>query len=137
MHMAESYWGARSKWSYNTRLQKDEGAVLSFGSDAPVEHFDPLWGIHAAVTRRRRDGTPGPDGWYPELRLTMAEALEGYTLGPAYAAGVDSRLGRLAPGYLADLVVLDRDLPTLPGDEILNTKVLATMVGGQWRYGEV
>lgn len=136
MHMADSYWGARSRWSYNARLQRDQGVVLSFGSDAPVEHFDPLWGIHAAVTRRRRDGTPGPDGWYPELRLTMAEALEGYTVGPAYAAGVEDHLGRLAPGYLADLVVLDRDLPTVSGDEILQTKILATMVGGQWRYGE-
>lgn len=135
MHMADSYWGARSQWAYNTRLQRDQGVMLSFGSDAPVEHFDPLWGIHAAVTRRRRDGTPGTDGWYPDLRLTMAEALEGYTLGPAYAAGLEHRLGRLAAGYLADLVVLDRDLPTLPGDEILETRVLATMVGGQWRHG--
>lgn len=137
MHMADSYWGKRSQWSYNPRLQRDQGVTLSFGSDAPVEHFDPLWGIHAAVTRRRRDGTPGPDGWYPEARLTMAEALEGFTLGPAYAAGLENRLGRLAPGYLADLVVLDRDLPTLPGDEILQTGVQATMVGGRWRYGDI
>jgi predicted amidohydrolase YtcJ len=137
MHMADSYWGKRSQWAYNTRLQRDQGVVLSFGSDAPVEHFDPLWGIHAAVTRRRRDGTPGPEGWYPELRLTMQEALEGYTLGPAYAAGLENRLGRLAPGYLADLVVIDRDLPTLPGDEILQTGIQATMVGGQWRYGDI
>ena len=94
-------------------------------------------GIYAAVTRRRPDGSPGKNGWYPELRLTVEEALRGFTIGPAYAAGMENRLGKLAPGYLADLVVLDRDLMTIPPDEILAmaTHVVATMVGGQWRFG--
>jgi hypothetical protein len=135
--MADRYWGARGQWSYNARLQIDKGAVIAFGSDSPVEAFEPLKGIHAAVTRQRADGSPGPDGWYPALRLTVDEALRGYTLGPAYAAGLEDRLGQLAPGFLADLVVLDRDLYTVPPPEILAVRVLGTMVGGAWRFGGV
>ncbi len=132
--MADRYWGARSRWSYNARLQLDMGARLAFGSDSPVEPFEPLKGIHAAVTRRRADGSPGPSGWYPDARLTMDEALRGFTQGPAYAAGMEDRLGMIAPGYLADLVVFDRDLFTTPPDELLAVRVLGTMVGGAWRY---
>lgn len=135
--MADRYWGKRSALAYNPRLQLDQDVVVAIGTDSPVEPFEPLKTIHAAVTRRRPDGSPGPEGWYPEARLTMEETIRGYTLGPAYAAGMEDRLGRLAPGCLADLVVLDRDLYTLPADEILQTQVVATMVGGQWRYGEV
>jgi predicted amidohydrolase YtcJ len=132
--MAERYWGARSRWSYNARLQLDSGAKIAFGSDSPVEPFEPLKGIHAAVTRRRADGSPGPEGWYPELRLTVDEAIRGYTQGPAYAAGVENRLGQIAPGFLADLVALDRDLYAVPPDELLATQVVGTMVGGVWRH---
>jgi predicted amidohydrolase YtcJ len=129
--------GKRSRWSYNARLQIDQGVSVVFGSDSPVEPFEPLKGIYAAVTRRRPDGSPGPDGWYPELRLTVDEALRGFTVGPAYAAGMETRLGRLAPGCLADLVVLDRDLYAIPPDDILDVNVLATMVGGHWRFGAI
>ncbi len=132
--MAERYWGARSRWSYNARLQLDSGAKIAFGSDSPVEPFEPLKGIHAAVTRRRADGSPGPEGWYPELRLTVDEAIRGYTQGPAYAAGMENRLGQIAPGFLADLVALDRDLYAVPPDELLATQVVGTMVGGVWRH---
>jgi hypothetical protein len=65
------------------------------------------------------------------------EALHGFTTGPAYAAGMEDRLGRLAPGFLADLVVLDRDITQMPPDEFLETEVIGTMVAGQWRYGGV
>src|SRR5581483_1355934 len=132
--MAERYWGARSRWSYNARLQLDSGAKIAFGSDSPVEPFEPLKGIHAAVTRRRADGSPGPEGWYPELRLTVDAAIRGYTQGPAYAAGMENRLGQIAPGFLADLVALDRDLYGVPPDELLATQVVGTMVGGVWRH---
>ncbi len=132
--MADRYWGARACWSYNWRLQLEAGAVLAFGSDAPVEPFAPLLGIFAAVTRRRPDGSPGPDGWYPEGRLDIDTTLRAFTQGPAYAAGMERDLGTLAPGYLADLVVLDRDLYTIPPDEILATRVLGTMVGGEWKH---
>lgn len=135
--MADRYWGERSKLAYNARVQIDQGVVVAFGSDSPVEQFDPFEGIYAAVTRCRADGTPGPEGWYPEARLTVEEALRGFTQGPAYAAGMENRLGKLAPGYLADLVVLDQDLYNIPPEQIRDIQVEATMVDGAWRYGGV
>lgn len=134
---ADRYWGDRGRWSYNIRLQLDQGTHIALGTDSPVEPFEPMKSIFAAVTRQRPDGSPGPEGWYPELRLTMDETLRGFTTGPAYAAGMEDRLGNLAPGHLADLVVLDRDLYTVPASEILETQILGTMVGGEWRYGGV
>lgn len=135
MQMADSYWGNRSQLAYNPRIQLDQGVVVAFGSDAPVETFDPLKGIHAAVTRQRADGSPGPDGWYPPARIGLTEALVGYTQGPAYAAGLESRIGKLAPGYLADLVVLDRDPYLMPAPELLDLRVEGTMVAGHWAFG--
>ncbi len=132
--MADRYWGARAQWSYNWRFQLEAGAVLAFGSDAPVEPLEPLKGIYAAVTRRRPDGSPGPEGWYPEGRLDMDTTLRAFTQGPAYAAGMENDLGMLAPGFLADLIVLDRDLYTIEPDAILETQVLGTMIGGAWKY---
>jgi predicted amidohydrolase YtcJ len=108
--------------------------VVAFGSDSPIDPFEPLGGIYAAVARRRPDGSPGAEGWYPSAKVTVAEALRGYTFGPAYAAGQEKRLGKLAPGYLADLVVLDRDILNIPPDELLDVSVVGTMVGGRWRY---
>ena len=107
MLMADAYWGQRAAHSYAWRTQLEQGAILAFGSDAPVESPNPFWGLHAAVTRRRADGTPGPAGWYPEQRLNILEALRGFTAGPAYTAGMENRLGKLTPDYLADLLVLD------------------------------
>jgi predicted amidohydrolase YtcJ len=134
MLMADQFWGERSRYAYAMRAQLDHGARLALGSDAPVESPNPFWGLHAAVTRRRADGSPSADGWYPEQRLTMAEAVEGFTLGPAYAAGIENRLGRLAPNYLADLIVLDasQDPFTCEADDLLEMESSATMVGGEW-----
>ncbi|MBN1564091.1 MAG: amidohydrolase [Anaerolineae bacterium] len=132
--MSERYWGSRAQWSYNWRLQIEAGARLAFGSDAPVEPLDPLKGIFAAVTRRRPDGSPGPEGWFPAGRLDMDTTLRAFTQGPAYAAGMEHDLGMLAPGFLADLVVLDRDLYTIAPDEILDTQILGTMIGGAWQH---
>jgi predicted amidohydrolase YtcJ len=132
--MADRYWAARCQWAYNPRLQLDRGVVVAFGSDSPIDPFEPLGGIYAAVARRHPDGSPGPDGWYPDAKVTVAEALRAYTLGPAYAAGQEGRMGKLAPGYIADLVVLDRDILNIPSDELLDVNVVGTMVGGQWRY---
>jgi predicted amidohydrolase YtcJ len=132
--LVERYWGKRGRWAYHFRLQAEQGVPLAFGSDAPVESIDPIAGIHAAVTRRRADGSPGPDGFYPDARMSVAQALAAYTIGPAYAAGLEHTLGRLMPGYLADLVVLDRDPHQEAPDALLDTQVLATMVGGEWRY---
>lgn len=134
--MVDRYWGERGVHAYAARTQLNAGATLALGSDAPLDDIDPWTGIHAAVTRRRADGTPNEDGWYPEQKLTLAEAIHGYTLGPAYAAMQEHQLGMLAPGYLADLIVLDRDVFALTPMDILSVGVLGTMVGGQWRYQE-
>ncbi|MBX3084537.1 MAG: amidohydrolase [Anaerolineae bacterium] len=132
--MADQYWGTRSAFGYNPRLQIGAGAQVAFGSDSPVEPFDPIKGIHAAVTRRREDGTPRAEGWYPEAKITMEETLRGYTQGAAYAGGMEDRQGRIAVGYFADVVALDRDLVTGAPDDILKTKVIGTMVGGVWNH---
>jgi predicted amidohydrolase YtcJ len=134
MLMADAYWGERSRLAYAMKTQLDFGARLALGSDAPVETPNPFLGLHAAVTRRRADGSPSADGWYPEQKLTMAQAWEGYTLGPAYAAGMDSRLGRLARDHLADLIVLDKDPFTCNPNDLLEMHSSATMVGGEWVY---
>jgi hypothetical protein len=134
MLLADSLWGARSAGAYAFRSLLDTGAVLAFGSDAPVEDLNVLKGIHAAVTRRRAGGSPGPDGWYPEQRLTVAEAVYAYTVGAAYASGEEAIKGTLAPGKLADLVVLSRDIFAIDSMDILETKVLATMFDGEFVY---
>jgi predicted amidohydrolase YtcJ len=136
MLMADAFWGERSQLAYAMRTQLDYGARLALGSDAPVESPNPFLGLYAAVTRRRADGSPSAEGWYPEQKLTMAEAWEGYTLGPAYAAHMENRLGRLAPGYLADLIVLDasQDPFTCTPKDLLMMQSSATMVGGEWVY---
>jgi len=78
------------------------------------------------------DGGPGVDGWIPEQRLTLQDAIAGFTTGAAYAAGREGSLGRLAPGYLADLVVLDQDPFKMEPHDLQHVKSLATMVGGDW-----
>ena len=133
--MADRYWGARCATAYAWRSLLEAGTVLVFGSDCPVEDLNPFLGIHAAVTRRRVDGTPGPEGWYPEQRLTVAEAVHAFTVGAAYAGGMDDRVGSLVPGKLADLIVLDRDIFTCAPMEIAGTRVLATMLGGKQVHG--
>ena len=135
MKMADDFWGERARLSYAWRTQLDNGAPLAFGSDAPVDSPNPFLGLHAAVTRRRADGSPSADGWYPEQKLTLAEAWQAYTLGPAYAAYMEDRLGRLAPNCLADLVVLEKDPFTCDPDELLTMQSSATMVNGEWVYG--
>ncbi|MFC1961419.1 amidohydrolase, partial [Chloroflexota bacterium] len=132
--MVDRYWGERGAWAYNFRVQQEQGVPLAFGSDAPVEPVDPRQGIFAAVTRRRPDGSPGPDGWYPDGRLTLDETLAAFTQGPAYAAGLEDRLGMLKVGYLADLIMLDQDWHSAEPEAILETDILGTMVGGQWRH---
>ncbi len=129
MLIADRFWGERSRLGYAWRSVLDSGAALAFGSDCPVETPDVLQGMYAAVTRRRADGTP-PGGWYPEQRLSLAEAIQAYTLGAAYAAGRESELGSLSPGKLADITVLDRDIFTLPAEALLEASVRAALVNG-------
>ncbi len=134
MYIADKHWGSRVAGAYALKTQLEKGAVLALGSDCPVETLDPLIGIHAAVTRRRADGSPGPDGWRPEQRLTVEEAVKGYTQGPAYACGMEDRLGTIKEGYLADLTILDKDIFSLDPMEILNTSVLGTVVDGKFAW---
>jgi predicted amidohydrolase YtcJ len=136
MLMADSYWGDRASLSYAWKTQLDAGAPLAFGSDAPVESPNPFLGIHAAVTRRRADGSPGADGWRPEQRLDLQQAVEGYTLGAAYAAYTEHRQGRLAPGYLADLIVLKEDPFAVESARLSLLRSSATMIDGEWVYQE-
>lgn len=134
MLMADRFWGTRSAGAYAWRTQLEAGAPLAFGSDCPVENFNPFWGIHAAVTRRRADGSPGPEGWYPEQRLDLDAAVRGFTLGAAYAGYAEHRLGSLALGKLADLIVVDRDLWAVEPMALRDTRVLGTLVGGEWKF---
>jgi predicted amidohydrolase YtcJ len=134
MSMADRFWGERARYSYAWRTQLEAGARLAFGSDAPVESPNPFWGLHAAVTRRRPDGSPGTEGWYQQEKLTLHEALEAYTAGAAYLAGMENRLGKLKPGYLADLIVLDRDPFNCALEELRETRPVATMVAGEWVF---
>jgi hypothetical protein len=134
--MADRYWGARAAHAYGWGALHDAGAPLAFGSDAPIDPFDPRLGLYAAVTRRHEQtGAPGAAGWYPEQRLSLQQALGAYTLGAAYAAGMESRLGLLKPGYLADLVVLDRNIFAQPSEALLETQIERVMVGGAWVWG--
>jgi predicted amidohydrolase YtcJ len=134
MPMADRYWGERRRTAYAWRSQIERGALAAFGSDAPVESPNPFLGLHAAVTRRRRDGSPGPEGWVPEERISLEAALLGFTEGPAEVAGMAGRLGRLEPGSFADLIVLEDDLYRLPPAELAAVAPRATMVAGRWVY---
>lgn len=132
MRMADRHWGERAALSYAWRSQLESGALLAFGSDAPVESPNPFWGLHAAVTRQRQDGAPGGDGWYPQQRLTVTEALRAYTLAPAQLAGWSNKLGKLSPGYAADLLVLDQDPFTCPAADLWRISPRRTMFNGEW-----
>ena len=132
MCMADLALGDRAAGSYAWRTQEQHGARLAFGSDAPVESPNPFLGLHAAVTRQRLDGSPGPQGWHPEQRLDIQAAVSGFTRGPAYAAGMENCLGRLSPGFLADWIVLENDPFACPPVELINLQPVATMVNGEW-----
>ena len=131
MEMAERHWGRRCDLSYASRSVLDSGAHLAFGSDCPVETLDPLPGIHAAVTRRSHDGSPGPEGWIPAQRLTVTEAVHAYTIGAAQASGEAHLKGSLSPGKLADVTVLSRDIFAIEPMEILDSRVRMTIFDGR------
>jgi predicted amidohydrolase YtcJ len=133
MAMIEQTVGQRARFAYLFRDLWDAGVVLALGSDCPVADPNPLWGIHAAVTRQRRDGTP-PGGWYPGQRLTVAEAVWGFTMGPALATGRQNELGSISPGKRADLVVLDRDIFAIEPEEIARAQVVMTVLDGEVVY---
>jgi predicted amidohydrolase YtcJ len=129
MLVADQLWGARSAHAYAWRALKQAGALLAFGSDAPVESANPWWGVHAAVTRQLRDGSPG-GGWRAEQRLTVGEALEAYCVGPAVCSGEASLKGALRPGMLADLAVLSADPFACPPEQLHAIAAELTIIGG-------
>ena len=132
---AEQLIGKRIATTYAFRSLLDSKARLAFGSDWFVAPATPLEGIYAAVTRRTLDDK-NPDGWVPAQKITVEEALHAYTVGGAYASFDESRKGTLTAGKLADLVIIDRDLFSIPPEEIRNAKVLATVVGGKVVSGD-
>ncbi len=126
--LAERFWGERVEGTYAFATLLASGAVVANGSDAPVEELDPLAGIAAGV-RRSIDDRPA---WRPEQALTVEQALQASTVSPAWLVGDERRRGKLLPGFLADLVVLDRDPVSVSPDELPEVSVVATMVGGRW-----
>jgi hypothetical protein len=124
----------RSKNAYIWKTLIDNGAWLAFGSDWPVEPLDPLRGLYSAVTRKNIEFDYPEGGWFPEQRLTLAEAIKDFTLGPAFASFEENIKGSLEVGKLADLVVLSKDLFTIPPKEILTAEVLYTILGGKIVY---
>lgn len=134
---AEHYWGRRSTTAYAWRSLLDYQTHVAFGSDAPVESPNPFFGLHAAVTRRRPDGSPGPEGWIPQQRISLFEAFQAYTIGAAYAANMEHQLGQLAPGFLADLLVMDDDPFSLEPGQLRTMHPLAIMIGGEWVHNEL
>jgi predicted amidohydrolase YtcJ len=122
--------GTRTRYAHAWRSMMDAGVMLAFGSDCPVSDPNPFKGIHAAVTRRRADGSPA-EGWHPEQRLTVAEAVWAYSMGPAKVTGREQDQGSISPGKLADLVVPDQDLFAIDPMAIQEVRPALTVFGGQ------
>jgi len=132
MNWAESHIGAdRARHSYAWKEFLDDGVVLAFGTDYPVEPITPFRGLYAAVTRKNEAGNRE---FFPEQKITIHQAIAAYTTGPAYAEFAEKQKGTLSPGMLADFVVLDRDITKVAPPEILKTRVLRTVVGGKTVY---
>ncbi len=128
MNWAEDRLGPqRAAYSYAWKAFLDAGVPLAFGTDYPVEPITPFRGLYAAVTRMNEAGTKT---YFPENKITRGQALYAYTQGSAYAEFAETRKGKLAPGYEADFIVIDRDLYTIPAPAILKTEVRETWVGG-------
>jgi predicted amidohydrolase YtcJ len=121
----------RVKYAYAWKSFLDHGVTLAFGTDYPVESINPMRGLYSAVTRMNEAGT---QTFQPQEKLTIQQAIFAYTQASAYAQYEEERKGKLEPGYLADIVVLDHDVTKATPQEILHTKVLRTIVGGETVY---
>jgi len=132
MNLIDMAVGDKGKWTYAFRQLIDSGAPVMFSSDCPVCDPDPLMGIQAAVTRMRPDGTP-KGGWYPDSRLTVAEALKAYTLTPASVHNANE-IGTITPDKKADLVVLSNNILTIPTSRLPEIRVDMTLFDGRIVY---
>lgn len=135
MRWMEERIGERSRWAYAFKTLEDAGVLLSFGSDWPGTNAawytsNPLEGMYAATTRQTLQGTP-VGGWYPEERISAETALRAYTVNNAWVAGEEHVKGKLLPGFLADLAVLDRNPLERPPEELKDVKVIMTVVDGK------
>jgi predicted amidohydrolase YtcJ len=128
--LADRFWAGKTDGAYAFRSLLDTGAVVANGSDAPIEELDPLFGVRAGTLRTLDEREP----WHPEQRLTVEEAFQATCVTPAWLAGDERRRGKLLPGFLADLVVLDRDPLECAPDELGEICVIATMLGGRWVF---
>lgn len=137
MLMADRFLGGRAENAYATRSVLTAGAICVFGSDAPVEPFNPFIGLHAAVTRRRLDGSPSEEGWFPLQKLTLEEALHGFTQAPALISGRGHSMGRIAPGYQADFVLLETDPFNMNQHDLREITPLATFIAGECKHSSV
>lgn len=123
----------RGKRTYAFRTLLDSGVKLAFGTDWFVAPLNPMEGIYAAVTRATLDGK-NPNGWFPEQKISVAEAVEAYTMGSAYAEFQENEKGSLTVGKLADLVILSDDIFSIPKEQIKDVKVVKTLLGGKIVY---
>jgi predicted amidohydrolase YtcJ len=123
----------RSKGTYAFRSLLDAGAVLAFGSDWFVAPMEPVMGIYAAVTRRTLDGKR-PEGWVPEQKISVAEAVRAYTMGSAYASGDEKIKGSIEPGKLADMTAFSADVFSINPNDIDKVKVVMTIFDGKVIY---
>jgi predicted amidohydrolase YtcJ len=136
---SDMYWAgtrlgpSRVFGAYAWRSLLQTGVIIPDGSDFPVERVSPLFSFHAAVSREDDSNWP-PGGWFPEQKMTRDEALKAMTIWPAFAGFQEQTMGSLSPGKLADFVILDRDIMTVPVQQILGAAVLATYVGGRAVY---
>jgi predicted amidohydrolase YtcJ len=126
--LADRFWAGKTGGAYAYRSLWDSGALIANGSDAPIEELDPWAGVCAGVLRTIDDRP----AWHPEQRLTLEQALIATCVNPPWLAGDERRRGKLVPGFLADLVVLDRDPFTVEPEELASVQVVATMLGGRW-----
>ena len=136
---SDMYWAQqrlgpeRIRGAYAWRTALNSGIRLAFGSDFPVEFVNPFFGIYAAVTREDQKGWP-PGGWYPDQKLTLAEAIRFFTAGAAYAAFEEDSRGTIEPGKLADFTIVDGDFYSMPQSDLFKAKVRYTVVGGDIVY---
>ncbi|KIX10869.1 amidohydrolase [Dethiosulfatarculus sandiegensis] len=132
--VAESRWGAdRCKNGYSWKTIMEKNIRIQFGSDSPVEPIEPIYGLQAAVLRQTTDLKP-EGGWLPEQRLSLEQALTGFTRTPAWTARKEDVLGKIAPGAWADMTIFAKDLAQTPAEEWIGVDTEMTIIGGEVVY---